>query len=150
MAEVSPVNLPSDECHSTLLIISQHWFRLWLDAIRQQSTTWANVDPDLCRHMASLGSNGLMHCGLVVPNGNIDLSQHWFRVMACCLMAPSHYLNQSWLLIGEVWWHSQESNFIVNARDFILHNGFYNHTFKIMAISPMGQWVNSYTHQRHL
>ena len=27
MAEVSLVKLPLDECHSTLLIISQHWFR---------------------------------------------------------------------------------------------------------------------------
>ena len=34
------------------------------------------------------------------------------QVMACCLMAPSHYLNQSWLMISEVQWHSYESNFI--------------------------------------
>ena len=27
MAELSLVNLPLDECHSTLLMISQHWFR---------------------------------------------------------------------------------------------------------------------------
>ena len=33
------------------------------------------------------------------------------KVMACCLMAPSHYLNQSWLLINEVLWHSPGSNF---------------------------------------
>ena len=34
------------------------------------------------------------------------------RVMACCLTAPSHYLNQCWLTISEVWWHSSEGNFI--------------------------------------
>ena len=28
------------------------------------------------------------------------------QVMACCLMAPSHYLNQRWLIINEVQWHS--------------------------------------------
>ena len=33
------------------------------------------------------------------------------QVMACCLMAPSHYLNQCWLLISEVLWHWPESNF---------------------------------------
>ena len=54
MAELSHVNLALDECHSTLLMISQHWFREWLGAISQQAITWANVDPDLCRHMASL------------------------------------------------------------------------------------------------
>ena len=30
-----------------------------IGAIRQQAITWANVDPDLCCHMASLGPNGL-------------------------------------------------------------------------------------------
>ena len=27
--------------------ISQHWFRLWLGAVRQQAITWANDHPDL-------------------------------------------------------------------------------------------------------
>ena len=35
------------------------------------------------------------------------------QVMACCLTAPSHYLNQCWL-ISKVQWHSPEGNF---ARD---------------------------------
>ena len=28
------------------------------------------------------------------------------QVMACCLMAPSHYLSQCWLIISKVPWHS--------------------------------------------
>ena len=32
------------------------------------------------------------------------------QVMACCLTAPSHYLNQCWLIISKVQWHSSESN----------------------------------------
>ena len=32
------------------------------------------------------------------------------QVMACCLTAPSHYLNQYWLVIEVVPWHSPESN----------------------------------------
>ena len=28
------------------------------------------------------------------------------QVMACCLTAPSHYLNQCWLIISEAQWHS--------------------------------------------
>ena len=40
-------------------MISQHWFRQWLGAIRQQPITWANVDPDLWYHMVSLGHNEL-------------------------------------------------------------------------------------------
>ena len=30
------------------------------------------------------------------------------QVMACCLTAPSHYLNQCWLIISKVLWHSSE------------------------------------------
>ena len=30
------------------------------------------------------------------------------QVMACCLTASSHYLNQCWLIIGEVPWHSSQ------------------------------------------
>ena len=37
---------------------------------RRQAITWANVDPDLCRHSASLGHNELklaIFIGLVAP-----------------------------------------------------------------------------------
>ena len=35
------------------------------------------------------------------------------QVMACCLMASSHYLNQCWLIISKVlWYSSSEGNFI--------------------------------------
>ena len=30
------------------------------------------------------------------------------QVMACCLMAPSHYINQCWLIINEDPWHSSQ------------------------------------------
>ena len=36
-------------------------------------------------------------------------TQIWVSIgsgnMACCLMAPSHYLNQCWLIISKVLWH---------------------------------------------
>ena len=33
------------------------------------------------------------------------------QVMACCLTATSHYLNQCWLIISKVQWHSSDGNF---------------------------------------
>ena len=33
------------------------------------------------------------------------------QVMGCCLTAPSHYLNQCWLIILEVQWQSPNGNF---------------------------------------
>ena len=40
----------SAECLRTPLMTSQHRFRLWLGAVRQQAITWANFDPDLHCH----------------------------------------------------------------------------------------------------
>ena len=57
------------------------------------------------------------------------------QVMACCLKAPSYYLNQCWFLISEILWHSPGSNFTLNAQAVILYNEFENSTFKITAIS---------------
>ena len=37
----------------------QHWFRQWLGAVRQQAITWANVDPNICRHIPLIGHNEL-------------------------------------------------------------------------------------------
>ena len=42
------MKLDTGECHKISLLRS---------AVRQQAITWANVDPDLCRHMVSLGHN---------------------------------------------------------------------------------------------
>ena len=46
----------------TSLMINQHWLKKWLDAVRQQAITWANVDPHLCHHMALLSHNELNQC----------------------------------------------------------------------------------------
>ena len=42
------------------------------------------------------------------------------QVMACCLTAPSHHLNQCWLVIMKVKWHSSEGNFIRDTSATIL------------------------------
>ena len=34
------------------------------------------------------------------------------QIMACCLVAPSHCVNQSWLVINLVWWHQSQGNFM--------------------------------------
>ena len=37
------------------------------------------------------------------------------QVVACCLTAPSHYLNQCWLMISDVLYHAPENNFTENS-----------------------------------
>ena len=56
------------------LMTSQHWFKQWLGAIRQKAITGTKVDPDLCRHMASLGHNELKKMNKQINSG---VSQLW-------------------------------------------------------------------------
>ena len=52
--------------------------------------------------------------------------RHWstlvkLHVMACCLMVPSHYLNQYWLITTEVLrWYSPGCSFTGNVQDIYL------------------------------
>ena len=48
-----PVKLPSCDCHRTLLMMRQNWFRQWFDCIKQQAITWTNVDHVTWCRMAS-------------------------------------------------------------------------------------------------
>ena len=52
------------------------------------------------------------------PRSGLILAQ----LIACCLKASSHYLNQCWLIIKGVLWHSSESNIPRNGlRLYLLH-----------------------------
>ena len=57
----------SGDCHRILPMRSQHWFRWWLGAIRQQAIIGTNVDPHLCHHMVSIDHNELT--GMATPRG---------------------------------------------------------------------------------
>ena len=63
-----------------------------------------------------------------------------FQVMACCLTAPSHYLNQCWLIIECVPWHSPVSNITKSAHEFNP-----SHAFRDYTTSFSGQWVNRWS-----
>ena len=59
-----------------------------------------------------------------------------FQVMAWCLTAPSHYLNQYWsMIIDGILWHSLASRFMRRVQDINLQNGFGNYTFDYCHIS---------------
>ena len=53
------MKFPSSEWDKISLMISQHWFRQWLGAVRHQAITWANVDQGGWCRMVSLGHNEL-------------------------------------------------------------------------------------------
>ena len=63
--------------------------------------------------------------------------------MACCLTAPSHYLNQCWLIFNKVQWHSFGGNLTRDSWPFSHWNKLENYLSKILFKSPRGQWVNA-------
>ena len=74
--------------------------------------------------------------------------RQWFwttlaQVMACCLTAPSHYLNQCWLIIRGVLWHTSESSFAGIAQGIDSGYEFEKDILKNIFKSPRGQWVNA-------
>ena len=88
------VKLISGECHRSSLMRSQHWLRLWLGVVRQQAITWANVDPDLCHHMASLGLNELIQIFLdkwYVVIGLFSINEAFFFPTTFFFFFPSFF-----------------------------------------------------------
>ena len=69
-------------------MISEHWFRQWLDGVRQQAITWRNVNSDICHHMASLGHSEYLSgdgcCWSGIPAPRHQRPQ--------CLSTPIHRL----------------------------------------------------------
>ena len=63
------------------------------------------------------------------------------QVMACCLTAPSHYLNQCWLITRGVLWHTSESSFAGIAQGIDSGYEFEKDILKNIFKSPRGQWV---------
>ena len=63
------------------------------------------------------------------------------QVMACCLTAPSHYLNQFWLIISKVKWHSSKGKFTRDNSAINHWNFLENLVPKISFKFPRGQWT---------
>ena len=56
--------------------------------------------------------------------------------MTCCLMTPSHYLNQCWLFFTEGLWQSSQNNFTATAEADIPYDELENLLLKSMAHLP--------------
>ena len=86
--------------------------------------------------------HSLTHCGLVTPY--VDRSRSTLaQVMACCLKSPGHYLNQCWIIISKVQWHSSVGSFTSETSAINQWNYLENNLSKISFKSPRGQWVNT-------
>ena len=84
-----------DECHRTSPMISQHWSREWLGAVRQQAIPWANVDLVPLCHMASPGQNVLKYSEITMTD------------IHTCPQHPQHFSerNRSMTLLVRYFYH---------------------------------------------
>ena len=76
-----------------------------------------NVINESHYHMETNYTNqlNLTYWNKVMPNGIRSWST-MVQVMACCLMAPSHYLSQYWPTINMIIWHSFQANVYLNTK----------------------------------
>ena len=62
-----------------------------------------NIVLEHTKYLVNLALNSLWPSDIIRRQRSVSTLA---QVMACCLTAPSHYLNQCWLIISEVQWHS--------------------------------------------
>ena len=77
--------------------------------------------------MQLISGTHLAHCGLATPQRQRTEST-LAQVMACCLTAQRHYLNQCWLIINKILWHSSED--IIMRRHFYHENDISRTAFR--------------------
>ena len=76
----------------------------------------------------------------VVYSTSYATLRHWSgsilaQVMACCLTASSHYVNQCWLFINDFSWHSYKGDFTTNSQN--IYPWYEIHPFTIIFAWPL-------------
>ena len=79
------------ECHRTPAMISEYWFRLWLDTVRQQAITLPEtmLTKFFCRQMAPLGVSELIEASPIIIKS--QRFAHPNSLEQKCVIAVKHY-----------------------------------------------------------
>ena len=94
-----------------------------------------------CLEVSCLNSLGPSHAIWRQRSGST-----FAQVMACCLMTSRHYLNQCWLIIDNVEWHSSKASSQEITQPSITEIIWIIKYLKISFKFPRGQWVKSLSH----
>ena len=103
-------------CLSPKHCLSQCWLIVNQTLRKHISEIWFKIHKFLCKKMnMKMWSPKWLpfcfSCNSLWPGSTIwwhGTRSTLAQVMAWCLTAPSHYLNQCWLITGEVPWHSSQ------------------------------------------
>ena len=85
----------------------------------------------------------LSHLPLVPHICVSELGKHWFRQWLVASSAPSHYLNQCWLIVNWTLRNTPQKNSNQNTKVFIHENAFECVGCEMAAILSRGRWINS-------
>ena len=108
--------------------IHRHWFIICINIIQifilQKYPCWhesSSVRPNVIHYMSTSGTDLSFpspQMQLLTPIDAIWRHGTWttlVQIMICCLTAPSHYLNQCWLIPSQAQWHFYEGCFTTDA-----------------------------------
>ena len=84
----------------------------------------------------------LTHLPLVPHICVVKQGQHLFRWWLVACSAPSHYLNQCWIIVNWTLRNKLQWNFDWNSNIFIKENALENRICEMAAILSKGRWVN--------
>ena len=78
-----------------------------------------------------------------MPYGIIKFGQHWSRLWLDAYSSPSHYLNQCWLITGEVVWYSPEALWLEMLQISIIRICCKITHMKLLPYLPgASQWID--------
>ena len=75
--------------------------------------------------------------------GVSESGQHWFKLWLVAHSAPSHYLNQCWVIVDWTRRNKFQWNFSQNIILFIHKNASETNVCEMAAILSRGRWVNT-------
>ena len=88
------------------MLLSKHLYKI---SSSDDPGHWCNVNGKM-----QMRCWWLTRCSLVIP-----YQRSWstlVQVMACCLAATNHYLNQCWLTCNRMLWHASQGNGYLNTQ----------------------------------
>ena len=125
-----------DGWRRSLRKISRRWIIRWVRLLVRYIT---EVTSWLIK-WAYTSAVPLTHLSLV-PNICVGvLDQHWFRQWLVAYSAPSHYLNQCWVIVNLNLRNKLQWNFIQHTKLFIHKKASENIVCEMAAILFRGRW----------
>ena len=74
-----------------------------------------------------------------------EWGENWFRKWLVAYLAPSHYLNQCWVIVNRTLRNKLQWDFNQNKNIFTRGNASENIVWETVAILSRGRWVNKCT-----